>query len=161
VATPRMGCFTLIILRCSRELLTRCKLMSNKKVYPNQLLTIGGRIRCNQCQAKSKRSGVQCLGPAIKGKTVCRMHGGRSSGAKTPEGRLRCAQAKTIHGQETSVARLQRSHSSARLAVLEYVGHALGFMTGQKTRGRKPAKMDSVYPELQANASRLMKKAQK
>ena len=132
--------------------------MSNKKVYPNQLLTIGGRIRCNQCQAKSKRSGVQCLGPAIKGKTVCRMHGGRSSGAKTLEGRLRCAQAKTIHGQETSVARIERSHGCARLAVLESVGYALGFMTGQRTRGRKPAKMDGAYPELQATALRLLKK---
>lgn len=31
-----------------------------------------------RCQAKSKRSGVRCQGPAVRGKRVCRMHGGIS-----------------------------------------------------------------------------------
>jgi hypothetical protein len=115
-------------------------------------------VKCNQCQALSKRSGIQCRGPAVKGKRVCRMHGGRSTGARTPEGRQRCAETKTTHGRETSVARVERSLASARLAVLESVGHVLGFLTGPRTRGRKPTKMTKVYPELQATALRLLKK---
>jgi hypothetical protein len=81
-----------------------------------------------------------------------------STGAKTPDGRLRCALAKTTHGQETSVARIERSLGSARLAVLESVGHALGFLSGPRTRGRKPDKMHKAYPELQAGALELLKK---
>ncbi len=125
---------------------------------PSVMLTLGGRIKCNQCQAKSKRSGVQCRGPAIKGKKVCRMHGGTSTGAKTPEGRGRCAQAKTIHGKETAKARRERSLGSARLAVLESVGHALGFLRGPRTRGRKPTNMQMAYPELQAAALRFLQR---
>ena len=38
-----------------------------------------------RCAAKSKRSGMQCKAPAIKGKRVCRMHGGKSPGAPCGE----------------------------------------------------------------------------
>ena len=78
------------------------------------------------------------------------MHGGVSTGARTPEGRERCAQAKTTHGQETDRTRMERSLGSARLAVLESVGHLLDLLKGPKTRGRKPKQMDAVYPEFQA-----------
>jgi hypothetical protein len=86
------------------------------------------------------------------------MHGGMSTGATTPEGRLRCALAKTTHGQETAQVRMERSLGSARLAVLESVGHALGLLTGPRTRGRKPDRMTKAYPELQVAALRLLKK---
>lgn len=112
-------------------------------------LTAGGRIRCLQCSAQSKRTGQQCRAPAIAGKTKCRLHGGRSSGPKTSEGRQRCAQARTVHGQETTAKRMERSLASARLAVLESVGLALGMMTGTRTPGRRPDHIAEVYPELQ------------
>lgn len=128
---------------------TRFEKMSKTKPQPNQILTLGGRIQCNQCQAKSKRSGTQCRGPAVKGKRVCRMHGGVSTGARTPEGRERCAQAKTTHGQETGSMRMERRLGSARLTVLESVGHSLGLLSGPRTRGRKSEKMSEAYPELQ------------
>jgi hypothetical protein len=111
--------------------------------------TAGGRIKCAQCQAKSKRTGVQCRAPASKGKTKCRFHGGKSTGPKSKQGRQRCAIAKTIHGNETTTKRLERSQASARLAVLEMAGHALGFMQGGRTRGRKPALTSKVERELQ------------
>jgi len=111
--------------------------------------TAGGRIKCAQCQAKSKRTGVQCRAPASKGKTKCRFHGGASTGPLTPEGRLRCAAAKTVHGQETTKIRKERRIANARLAVFEMVGHALGFMHGVRNRGRKPAMMSKVERELQ------------
>ena len=113
------------------------------------LETAGGRIRCLQCSARSKRSGRQCRAPAISGKTKCRFHGGRSTGPKTQAGRQRCADARTIHGNETRQARTERSLASARLAVLEEVGHKMGFMRGTRTRGPKPTRMVEVYPELQ------------
>ena len=46
--------------------------------------------------------------------------------------------------------RKERSIASARLAVLEAVGYGLGMMTGPRTRGVKPHRMDEVEPELQA-----------
>ena len=49
--------------------------------------TLGGRVTCTQCNAQSKLTKLQCRAPAIKGKTKCRFHGGRSTGAKTTEGR--------------------------------------------------------------------------
>jgi len=126
--------------------------MSNNLTF----VTVGGRIRCLQCQAKSKRTKQQCRAPASKGKTKCRFHGGASSGPKTPEGRQRCAEVKTIHGNETRKARTERSLASARLAVLETVGFGLGLMEGNRTRGRRPDRMAEVYPELQALYQKLV-----
>ncbi|MEE2608933.1 MAG: HGGxSTG domain-containing protein [Pseudomonadota bacterium] len=53
--------------------------------------TLGGRIECTQCNALSKRTRQRCKAPAIKGKTKCRFHGGRSTGPKTKAGRARLA----------------------------------------------------------------------
>jgi hypothetical protein len=121
----------------------------------NKFFTLGGRVECNQCQARSSRTKLQCRAPAIKGKRVCKWHGGRSTGPKTKAGRQRCAQAKTIHGRETREVRTERSLASARLAVLEQAGHELGFMGGTRTRGIKPHKMGQVLPELQEAVRRL------
>jgi len=122
------------------------------------LTTLGGRVICQRCQAKSKRTKLQCAAPALKCKRVCKTHGGRSTGPKTEAGRKRCAAAKTIHGRETREARTERSLASARLAVLEAVGHELGFMGGTKTRGIKPHKMGQVLPELQEAVRRIWPK---
>ena len=65
------------------------------------LTTAGGKIVCRRCNAMSKRSRVQCGAPAMHGKTKCKTHGGLSTGPLTDEGKLRCAQAKTIHGKDT------------------------------------------------------------
>ena len=108
--------------------------MSNNFTF----VTAGGRIRCLQCQAMSKRTKQQCRAPAVKGKTKCRFHGGASTGPKTPEGRQRCAEAKTVHGGESRKARTERSAAMRRLRALEDLGHALGIIQGARTPGRKP-----------------------
>jgi len=77
------------------------------------------------------------------------LHGGMSTGPRTQEGRQRCTAAKTVNGQETTSMRVERRLASARLAVLESVGHTLGIMHGARTRGRKPALMGEVEQELQ------------
>ena len=123
--------------------------MSSKTIHLEQTLkTLGGRVTCQRCQAKSKRTKLQCSAPALKGKRVCKTHGGRSTGPKTEAGRKRCAEAKTIHGGETREARTERSLASARLAVLEEAGFVLGFMSGHRTRGRKPSQMGNALQEM-------------
>ncbi len=84
-----------------------------------QLFSIAaGRIRCAQCQARSKRTHVQCRAPAMRGKRVCRFHGGLSTGPRTDEGRRRCAAAKTVHGTETRKIRAARPENTRRLKAL-------------------------------------------
>ena len=130
--------------------------MANKTLHLEQTLkTLGGRVTCQRCQAKSKRTKLQCAAPALKGKRVCKTHGGRSTGPKTEAGRQRCAEAKTIHGRETREARTERSLASARLAVLEAVGFGIGLMSGGRTRGVKPNRMVEAYPELQEAVRRV------
>lgn len=100
--------------------------------------TAGGRILCVQCTAKSKRTGAQCGSAAIKGKTKCRVHGGKSTGPKTQEGRERIAAANTVHGRETRKTRNERKLALKRLADLDSTARALGMITGPMTRGPKP-----------------------
>ena len=124
--------------------------MNTQTLHLEQTLTtLDGRVTCQRCQAKSKRTKLQCAAPALKGKRVCKTHGGRSTGPKTEAGRQRCAEANTIHGRETREARTERSLASARLAILEAVGFSVGLMTGGRTRGVKPNRMAEAYPELQ------------
>lgn len=105
----------------------------------NDLLTAGGKIHCPRCQAHSKRTKLQCGSPAEKGKKVCRFHGGRSTGAKNKEGRLRIARSKTQHGDETRQARAERSDMSAKILAMEDILFLINAATGPRTRGRKPA----------------------
>ena len=103
------------------------------------LLTAGGRIRCRQCKARSKRTKVQCQAPAVKGKLVCQSHGGLSTGPKTEQGRKRCAEAKTVHGGETREIRAERGRKFAELHRLVDLGNAVGLFEPKATmRGRKP-----------------------
>ena len=94
-------------------------------------------MACTQCNAQSKRTKLQCRAPAIKGKTKCRFHGGRSTGAKTAEGRARIAGAHTVHGRETRAKRAERSAKLAELYELEMLGRSVGMISGTMV-GRKP-----------------------
>ena len=113
---------------------SRCKSMSNNFTFK----TAGGRITCLQCNAKSKRTKLRCRAPAAKGKTKCRFHGGASTGPKTEQGRQRCAEAKTIHGNETRKARTERAEGMRRLRQLEDLGYTLGIIYRPRTPARKP-----------------------
>ncbi len=102
-----------------------------------KLLTAGGRIRCKQCEATSKRTKQQCKAPAIKNHTKCKFHGGKSTGPKTGQGRQHCAEVKTIHGKETRKVRSLRTLAMKLLRDIEDIGRFHGFIKGAKTRGRK------------------------
>ena len=112
-----------------------------KTGYETHIFLAGGRIRCLRCTAKSVRTGLQCAKPAMKSSRTqkCSHHGGRATGPKTAEGRQRIAQAHTIHGESTKVARQEYSKASAELSQLEDALHLLGLTTAPRTRGRKAA----------------------
>ena len=71
-----------------------------------------------RCQAQSKRSKQQCRKAAIRGKQVCRIHGGASTGPRTSDGRKRCAAAKSVHGFETRELREKRAEKFREMNTL-------------------------------------------
>ena len=71
-----------------------------------------------RCQAQSKRSQEQCRKAAIRGKQVCRVHGGVSTDPRTSEGRKRCAEAKTMRGWETRELRRKRAEKFREMKLL-------------------------------------------
>jgi hypothetical protein len=103
------------------------------------MVTAGGRIRCKQCQALSKRSREQCKAPAVKGRNVCRTHGGLSTGPRTQEGQAKCGEAHRVHGRETRAKRAERSRKLYELYELVNLGNAIGLFEGKLTfKGRRP-----------------------
>ena len=108
------------------------------------LTTANGAIICARCQALSKRTHQQCGKPALKGKKVCQFHGGRSTGAKTEEGRLRIAHSKTQHGNQTRQARAEHSAKSAELSAIEDIMHLTGMTNAPRMRGRKAAGYEPI-----------------
>ena len=113
----------------------------DKSEYEAYVTLGGGRISCLRCTAKALRTGEQCGKPAMRTSQTqkCTHHGGRSTGPKTASGRRRIAQAHTIHGESSKVARTAHSKASAELSRLEDALHVLGMTSAPRTRGRKPA----------------------
>lgn len=62
-------------------------------------------VKC--CGARSKRTGLPCRQPKMRGKARCRIHGGKSTGPSA-EGRRRISQANTIHGEYSRAAKVER-----------------------------------------------------
>jgi hypothetical protein len=63
--------------------------------------------RVKRCRAKLRRRGTPCGSPAMKNGR-CRLHGGLSTGAKTPEGRERARKAPLKHGLYSAAAIAER-----------------------------------------------------
>jgi hypothetical protein len=67
-----------------------------------------------RCSAHSKRTGAQCKGPAMRGWTVCRMHGGgggHKAGPTHPQWKhgLRSREWTEMRKQMNDLARIARS----------------------------------------------------
>ena len=110
------------------------------------MLTLGGRVQCRQCQAIAKHSRAQCKKAAIRGKNVCRTHGGASTGPRTEQGRAKCAEAKTVHGNSTREKRKQNAVSATRLLLLRDLGLRIGLFGSKPTGwvGRPPTLYNSA-----------------
>lgn len=62
-----------------------------------------------RCGARTRRAdGRPCQAPAVRGKRRCRMHGGLSTGPRTPEGLERSQRARLKHGHRARLFRVQR-----------------------------------------------------
>ena len=68
-----------------------------------------------RCLANTRR-GAACKTPAMKNRERCRLHGGKSSGPNTPEGKARAAAAHTTHGRRSRahVARVKEINAELR-----------------------------------------------
>ena len=113
-------------------------------------------MQSNRCAAIFKATGKRCTANAVTGRRTCLRHGAASTGPRTIEGKKRCSAARTVHGQDTIAMRQERSLGSARVAVLEAIGFAIGLLKGTKTRGRRPDRMAEAYPELQAMFQKMV-----
>lgn len=87
----------------------------------------------HQCKAKSKRSGVRCLNNAVKGASICRMHG------YVPKDKIKRGEQHPnyTHGQRSLEAQLEQSATSRRLQQIEDAMHLLGMTRASRSRGRK------------------------
>lgn len=106
--------------------------------FESKIKTAGGKITCQRCQAHSKRTKLQCGKPALKGKSVCQFHGGRSTGAKTKAGKARQKAAVTKSGNYTKESSDARASSMRMLHGLEDAMYVLEMSSAPRTRGRKP-----------------------
>lgn len=69
------------------------------------------------------RSGKPCRAPALRGKKRCRLHGGLSTGPRTPEGLARSRRARWIHGRYSEEAKAERIEA-AEIAKIEEEGRS-------------------------------------
>jgi hypothetical protein len=102
------------------------------------LTTAGGQIQCQRCQARN-RLGNQCGKPAIRGKRVCRNHGGASTGPKSEAGKARIREASLVHGRRSEEGKVKATEAAAQVRALEDALIVLGAIPeGSRTRGVKP-----------------------
>ena len=72
-----------------------------------------------RCGAKTRR-GNRCQKPALKEKTRCQLHGGKSTGPRTAEGKARVIAANTRHGRRSGEYVARRRKVKRQLDQLHY-----------------------------------------
>jgi hypothetical protein len=78
-----------------------------------------------RCNART-RDGTPCEGPCVCGRKRCRLHGGKSTGPRTREGREIAAAARLVHGGRSSeLAKFLRELRASRDEAAIAVAHAL------------------------------------
>src|SRR5262249_43653877 len=73
-----------------------------------------------RCGARSKRTGKPCRGAAMPNGR-CKLHGGKSTGPRTPEGLERSRRANWKHGYYSREAKAERSRVRAAILALRYM----------------------------------------
>jgi hypothetical protein len=66
-----------------------------------------------KCQARAKSTGEKCKNVAVKGKRVCYLHGGKSTGAKTERGKMLSKYARLRHGDYSAQVKENRMKLNA------------------------------------------------
>src|SRR5262249_49946391 len=91
--------------------------MSNEPVARDALAKANAAPRCG---ARCKRTGKPCRGAAMPNGR-CKVHGGKSTGPRTPEGLERSRRANWKHGYYSREAKAERSRVRAAILVLRYL----------------------------------------
>src|SRR6516162_9982493 len=86
-----------------------------------------------RCGARSKRTGKPCRAAAMPNGR-CKVHGGKSTGPRTPEGLERSKRARWKHGYYSREAKVERSRVRAALLALRYL-RIMAFPVGQVQSG--------------------------
>jgi hypothetical protein len=73
-----------------------------------------------RCGARSKRTGKPCQGAAMPNGR-CKLHGGKSTGPRTPEGLERSRRANWKHGHFSREAKAERSRVRAAILAVRYL----------------------------------------
>src|SRR5262245_41841468 len=96
--------------------------------------------KARQCGARTRR-GTPCRGPAMKNGR-CRMHGGPSTGPRTPAGLERSRKARWVHGRYSREAREARRVQRQRwrellrlLSTHNLAGEHMGFVDESENLG--------------------------
>ena len=71
-----------------------------KLIEAGKATRLGARWPGQRCFAKT-RQGTPCQNPVVTNRNRCRMHGGKSTGPRTPEGKARTIAAHTKHGRRS------------------------------------------------------------
>src|SRR5262249_51497332 len=72
------------------------------------------------CGARSKRTGKPCRGAAMPNGR-CKLHGGKSTGPRTPEGLERSRRANWKHGYYSREEKAERARVRAAMFVVRYL----------------------------------------
>jgi len=106
----------------------------------------GDFLAAPRCGAKT-RAGCPCRQPAMKNGR-CRLHGGKSMGARTAEGKRRVQTVRLVHGQRTAAVIAARSAAAAvsrRLAWMAELARELSAGHGVD-RSDSPAPLGATPP---------------
>jgi hypothetical protein len=79
-----------------------------------------------RCGARSKRTGKPCQAAAMPNGR-CKVHGGKSTGPRTPEGLERSKRANWKHGYYSREAKAERQRVKAAAMLLRYLWIMEGF----------------------------------
>ena len=91
-----------------------------KLIEAGKATRLGAHWPGQRCFAKT-RQGTPCRNPVVTNRNRCRMHGGLSTGPRTPEGKARSIAAHTKHGRRSRahVARVKALNAELRRVILE------------------------------------------
>ena len=101
----------------------------------------GDPSQAPRCGART-REHQPCRAPAVRGKERCRMHGGRSTGPRTPEGRERSTRARWKHGRYSAERQREFQRRKAECAAFDAgaVAHGAWLFAAVKALLREEAK---------------------
>jgi hypothetical protein len=92
----------------------------NKLIESGRGTRLGPHWPGQRCRAKTRR-GTPCQNPVVTNRNRCRMHGGKSTGPRTPEGRARVIAAHWKHGRRSRahVARVKEINEELKRLTFE------------------------------------------